>query len=154
VVAHYLSVSYESASIPSPCLVSIPCHLEPDLRFSLIRLTDNLLPVACTVPTHDPLYNLPHQISLIRFHCLAHRHSLRCPFREFSLGVIGPFGHAPSLTNSLDLVEVGSLPSGKVMLSLPSSVTMNPSDFSSGFLLDFTFSAYTIRYDGCGPPTG
>ncbi|MCX6038888.1 MAG: hypothetical protein NTW99_13585, partial [Chloroflexi bacterium] len=38
-----LSVSCESASVPSPCLVSIPCHLEPDMRFSLIRLTDNLL---------------------------------------------------------------------------------------------------------------
>jgi hypothetical protein len=24
-------------------LVSIPCHLEPDMRFSLIRLSDNLL---------------------------------------------------------------------------------------------------------------
>ena len=38
-----LSVSCESASVPSPCLVSIPCHIEPDVRFSLIRLTDNLL---------------------------------------------------------------------------------------------------------------
>jgi hypothetical protein len=25
-------------------LVSIPCHIEPDMRFSLIRLSDNLLP--------------------------------------------------------------------------------------------------------------
>jgi hypothetical protein len=24
-------------------LVSIPCHIEPDVRFFLIRLTDNLL---------------------------------------------------------------------------------------------------------------
>jgi hypothetical protein len=24
-------------------LVSIPCHIEPDMRFSLIRLSDNLL---------------------------------------------------------------------------------------------------------------
>jgi hypothetical protein len=38
-----LSVSCESASVPSPCLVSIPCHLEPDMRFFLIRLSDNLL---------------------------------------------------------------------------------------------------------------
>ena len=38
-----LSVSCESASVPSPCLVSIPCHIEPDMRFSLIRLSDNLL---------------------------------------------------------------------------------------------------------------
>ena len=38
-----LSVSCESASVPPPCLVSIPCHLEPDMRFSLIRLSDNLI---------------------------------------------------------------------------------------------------------------
>ncbi len=33
-----LSVSCESASMPSPCLVSIPCHIEPDVRLSLIQL--------------------------------------------------------------------------------------------------------------------
>ena len=43
VVAHYLSVSYESASTPTPYLVSIPCRIEPDMKFSLIRLSDNLL---------------------------------------------------------------------------------------------------------------
>jgi hypothetical protein len=32
--------------MPSPCLVFIPCHLEPDVRFALIRLSDNLLPAA------------------------------------------------------------------------------------------------------------
>jgi len=37
-------------------------------------------------------------------------------------------------------------------LSLRSTGTMVSSDFSSGFLLDFACSAYTIRYDGCGPP--
>jgi hypothetical protein len=30
-------------------LVSIPCHLEPYVRFSLIRLSDNLLPTAYEV---------------------------------------------------------------------------------------------------------
>jgi len=30
-------------------LVSIPCHIEPDMRFSLIRLSDNLLPAAFKV---------------------------------------------------------------------------------------------------------
>jgi hypothetical protein len=30
-------------------LVSIPCHIEPDMRFSLIRLSDNLLPGAFKV---------------------------------------------------------------------------------------------------------
>jgi len=31
-------------------LVSIPCHLEPDVRFSLIRLTDSLLRATFEVP--------------------------------------------------------------------------------------------------------
>jgi hypothetical protein len=44
-----LSISSESASVPSPYLVFIPCHLEPDMRFSLIRLSDNLLPEAFKV---------------------------------------------------------------------------------------------------------
>ena len=30
-------------------LVSIPCHIEPDMRFALIRLSDNLLPAAFKV---------------------------------------------------------------------------------------------------------
>jgi hypothetical protein len=38
-----LSVSCESASVPSTCLISIPCHIELDVRFFLIRLTDNHL---------------------------------------------------------------------------------------------------------------
>jgi hypothetical protein len=33
-------------------LVSILCHLEPDVRFSLIRLSDNLLPAAFKVRLH------------------------------------------------------------------------------------------------------
>jgi hypothetical protein len=36
-------------------LVSIPCHLEPYVRFSLIRLSDSLLPVACTFPSPHAL---------------------------------------------------------------------------------------------------
>jgi len=44
-----LSISSESDSVPSPFLVFIPCHLEPDVRFSLIRLSDNLLPGAFKV---------------------------------------------------------------------------------------------------------
>jgi len=31
--------------------------------------------------------------------------------------------------------------------------TVASSDFSPGFPLDFTFSAYTSGYGGCGPPT-
>ena len=53
------------------------------------------------------------------------------------------FRHAPSLTSSLNLVEVETLPSEQVMLSRPSlsfrsTGTMASSDFSSGFLQDFT----------------
>src|SRR4030066_691663 len=33
-----------------PALVSTPCHLKPCMRFSLTRLSDNLLPGACGVP--------------------------------------------------------------------------------------------------------
>jgi hypothetical protein len=38
------------------------------------------------------------------------------------MGVVGPFGHAPSLTVPLDAAEAGSLPSDEVMLSSPSPV--------------------------------
>lgn len=56
------------------------------------------------------------------------------------------FQHTPPLTFSLDLVEVETLPSHRVLLSRWSSVPLDSSDFSPGFLVDFTFQAYTIRY--------
>ena len=52
-------------------LVSIPCHLEPYVRFSLIRLSDNLLPGACTVPVPIPFICFPHQACIFPFSCLA-----------------------------------------------------------------------------------
>jgi hypothetical protein len=69
-----LSISSESASVPSPYLVFIPCHLEPDVRFSLIRLSDNLHPVAFKVRSQF---------------LLAVRYSLRWSSRDLSCGVIG-----------------------------------------------------------------
>lgn len=33
-------------------LVSIPCHIEPDMRFSLIRLSDNLHPAVFKARQH------------------------------------------------------------------------------------------------------
>jgi len=68
------------------------------------------------------------------------------------------FRHAPSRTSSLNLVEVETLPSERVLLSHSSLGlrligTMVSSDFSFGILLDFTSSAYTIRYAG-RPATG
>jgi hypothetical protein len=44
-----LSVSFESALWPPPDPGFHPCHIEPDMRFVLIRLSDNLLPVAFAV---------------------------------------------------------------------------------------------------------
>jgi len=42
------------------------------------------------------------------------------------MGVVGPFGHAPSLTVPLDMAKAGSLPSDEVMLSSPSTVLRTP----------------------------
>ena len=41
-----LSISVERAYRDPLILVFIPCHIEPDMRFALIRLSDNLLPGA------------------------------------------------------------------------------------------------------------
>jgi len=90
--------------------------------FSLIRLSDSLLPVACTVSSPHALHSLPHQASVKCCLRLALRYRPRGPFRELSMGVVGLFGHAPSLTVPLDAAQVGSLPSCKVMLSLLSTV--------------------------------
>jgi hypothetical protein len=66
---------WECLTSPHPILVSIPCHLEPDVRFSLIpacplhsrraagrRLSDSLLPQTCEVLNHPLLHDLPHQV--------------------------------------------------------------------------------------------
>jgi len=70
-------------------LVSIPCHIEPDMRFSLIRLSDNLrLGVFKTfvVPTFS---NLPQQVKPLHVRLLALKYSLRWSSRDLSCGVIG-----------------------------------------------------------------
>ena len=41
-------------------------------------------------------------------------------------GVVGPSGHAPSLTSPPDMVEAGDLPSDAVLLSAPSTVLLPP----------------------------
>ena len=46
---------WECLTSPHHILVSIPCHLEPDVRFPLIRRSDSLLPVACT-PLPSPTF--------------------------------------------------------------------------------------------------
>jgi hypothetical protein len=87
-----------AAGIDTQRVVSIPYHLEPDLRFALIRLSENLLPMAFTARLLNPF-----SVST------SNQGRLPLPF--------GSHGHAPSLTVSLDGAEVGSLPSGKVELS-------------------------------------
>jgi len=84
-----LSVSCESASVPSPCLVFIPCHIESNVRFSLIRLSDNLLPGAfklLTIPILITCHIRPDQNALS---LLALKYSLRWSSRDYSCGVIG-----------------------------------------------------------------
>jgi hypothetical protein len=67
VVAHYLSVSYESASTPTPYLVSIPCHLEPDMRFSLTRSGAHRQPSSWSI----------QDIHCLDFFCTCHIRSSR-----------------------------------------------------------------------------
>ena len=60
---------------------------------------------------------------------MAARYSLRwscCDWSSIGLGVIGPFGHAPSRTSSLSTVEVEALPSHRVVLSQWSAVLWPP----------------------------
>jgi len=57
--------------------VSTPCLLEPDVRFSLIRLSDNLRPEAFKTLSRSPLFDLPHQARLAALGLLALRSSLR-----------------------------------------------------------------------------
>jgi hypothetical protein len=70
-------------------LVSIPCHIEPDMRFSLIRLSDNLLLGVFKTSSVATLNNLPHQVRPLPFCLLALKYSLRWSFRDLSYGVIG-----------------------------------------------------------------
>src|SRR3989337_2257326 len=60
-----------------PILVSIPCHLEPDVRFALIRLSDNLLPGVFKTSIVPALHNLPRQAKPLHFRLLALKYSLR-----------------------------------------------------------------------------
>ena len=137
-----LSISFESASVPTPCLVFIPCHIEPDMRFSLIRLSDNLLLGVFKASLASAFDNLPRQvrrcISVSWLSSIA-----RAGILVICLMVWLAFRHAPSLTSSLNLVEVETLPSGQVMLSYPSlslrsTSTMVSSDSSSGIPQDFS----------------
>ena len=70
-------------------LVSIPCHLEPDVRFSLIRLSDNLLLGVFKTSIVSAFSNLAHQVRPLHICLLALKYSLRWSSRDLSCGVIG-----------------------------------------------------------------
>ena len=91
-------------------LVSIPCHLEPDVRFSLIRLSDNLLLGVFKTTIASAFVNLPRQVRRCTF--VSWLSSIaRAGILVICLVVELAFRHAPSLTSSLSLVEVETLPS-------------------------------------------
>lgn len=102
-------------------LVSIPCHLELYVRFSIIRLSDDLLPAA---------FKVLYRFSLLDGRC-GHRVHETVGFCSYwppgiacaGVLVICPWvllallRHTPSLTSSLSMVEAEVLPSHRVMLS-------------------------------------
>ena len=65
-------------------LVSTPCHLKPCMRFSLTRVSDNLLPEACEVPCRTFSTTTRHRFGLERAvdSPLATGHSLRGSCRD------------------------------------------------------------------------
>jgi hypothetical protein len=95
---------------PTHALVSTPCHLEPDVRFSRIRLSDNLSPGGVQGLGHFPPSNAPHHTRGDDVLLLAHSTSLRGSSCAVSVGVVGPAGHAPARSCSLDTIEVAALP--------------------------------------------
>jgi len=119
-------------------LVSTPCHLEPDVRFSLIRLSDNLRPEAFKTSFRSALFQACHfkpgwQLSVfwlsalvcaeVLVICLGVLLAQRACTVTYLLAWRG-WSRGPSLTTSC-------------VVSLVSS-TMASSDFSSGFPSDFT----------------
>jgi len=70
-------------------LVSIPCHIEPDMRFSLIRLSDNLRLGAFKTSKVSTFSNLSQQVKLLLFRILALKYSLRWSSCDLSCGGIG-----------------------------------------------------------------
>ena len=70
-------------------LVSIPCHIEPDMRFSLIRLSDNLRLGVFETSNVSTFSNLSQQVKLLLFRFLALKYSLRWSSCDLSCGVIG-----------------------------------------------------------------
>jgi hypothetical protein len=70
-------------------LVSIPCHIEPCMRFSLTRLTDNLRLGVFKPSIVTTFHNLPYQVKSFQVCLLALKYSLRWSFCDLSCGVVG-----------------------------------------------------------------
>ena len=70
-------------------LVSIPCHIEPCMRFSLTRLSDNLLLGVFKTSIVPAFTNLPRQVKPLHICLLALKYSLRWSSCDLSCGGIG-----------------------------------------------------------------
>ena len=93
-------------------LVSIPCHIEPDMRFSLIRLSDNLLLGVFKTSIVPTFTNLPYQVKPFHICLLTLKYSLRWSSRDLSCGGVGLSTRFATVTYFLaEPVEVETLPS-------------------------------------------
>jgi hypothetical protein len=95
------------------------------MRFSLIRLSDNLLLGVFETLIVSAFGNLPHQVRRCNF--VSWPSSIVCAgvlviYLEVGLAL----RQAPSLTSSLNSVDVETLPSPRVLLSRRSSVLWSP----------------------------
>jgi hypothetical protein len=88
-------------------LVSTPCHLKPYVRFSLIRLSDNPRLTAFRGSHRICLPGPPQWNQQRRAENTFRPPSIACAAAlvMYTAGVIGPRGHAPSLTSPLGMVE-------------------------------------------------
>jgi hypothetical protein len=95
------------------CLVSIPCHIEPDMTLRqaqdrsfpsrVAELSDNLLLGVFKTSIASAFGNLPRQVRSLPFCLLALKYSLRWSSRDLSYGVIG----LPACTVTYFLAEPG-----------------------------------------------
>jgi hypothetical protein len=60
--------------------VFIPCHIEPDMRFALIRLSDNLLLGVFKTSIVPAFSNLPRQVGPLHVCLLALKYSFALEF--------------------------------------------------------------------------
>ena len=138
-------------------LVSIPCHIEPDVKFYLTRSGVLRQPSSWSIQDiHCPSFSVTGQIRSSRSMSISWLSSIVCAgVLVICLGVELALRQAPSLTSSLNLVEVETLPSWQVLLSPPCLGlrlirTMVSCDFSPDLPQDFSSSVYTFGDSSCG----